>query len=98
MKLKVVISQRAENNLDMIVAYLENNWSARVKKNFILKLSKTVDLIAQSPFIFPASEIKKNVRRCVVTKHTILYYNVRNKEIEIITIQDSRQNAAFLKL
>jgi hypothetical protein len=48
--------------------------------------------------MYPASKIKMNVRKCVVTKHTIVYYKVNAKELEIITIQDSRQNPAFLKL
>ncbi len=98
MVLHIVISARAEKNLDKIIAYLEEEWSERVKQNFITKLSKTINQIAHSPLIFPASESKKNVRKCVVTKHTIVYYKVSNKEIEIITIQDSRQNPAFLKL
>lgn len=98
MAFHIVISEKAEKNLDKIISYLENEWSERVKQNFIRKLSVMINQIAHSPFMFPASEIKKNVRKCVVTKHTIVYYKVIEKEIEIITIQDSRQNPAFLKL
>ncbi len=96
--LHIVISERAEKNLNKIVTYLENEWSERVKQNFILKLSKVINQISQSPLMFPASEIKKGLRKCVITKHTIIFYRVAEHEIEIITIQDSRQNPAFLKL
>jgi plasmid stabilization system protein ParE len=98
MRLHIVISERAEKNLDKIVAYLEKEWSERVKQNFILKLSKASNQIADNPMMYPASAIKKDIRKCVVTKHTILYYKVSKTEMEIITIQDSRQNPAFLKL
>jgi plasmid stabilization system protein ParE len=66
-----------------------------VTQKFIEKLIKTINQIANTPSMCPESEIKKNVRRCVVTKHTILFYRVNKKEIEIITIQDTRQNPAF---
>jgi plasmid stabilization system protein ParE len=97
MSLSVVISERAEKNLDKIVTYLELEWSERVKQNFINKLFKAVQQIADKPLMYPASEIKKNVRRCVVSKHTTVYYKFSSTELEIITIQDNRQNPAFLK-
>lgn len=93
----IVISDRAEKNLDKIVLYLEKKWSERVKQNFILKLSNAINQIAHTPLMFPSSEIKKEIRKCVVTKHTIVYYKVSHKTIEKITIQNSRQNPAFLK-
>lgn len=98
MALHIVISERAEKNLDKIAAYLKNEWSERVKQNFIIKLFNVINQIAISPLMYPPSTIKKNVRKCVITKHTIMYYQVNSKEIEILTIQDSRQNSAFLKL
>jgi plasmid stabilization system protein ParE len=62
------------------------------------KTFKTINQIADAPSMYPESKIKKNVRKCVITKHTTLFYRVNKKEIEIITIQDTRQNPAFLKL
>ncbi|MEO6883234.1 MAG: hypothetical protein ABI199_04325 [Bacteroidia bacterium] len=48
--------------------------------------------------MFPASESRKSIRKGIITKHTAIYYRVKNKKIEIITIQDNRQNTAFLKI
>lgn len=98
MALKVTISERAEKNLDDIMLYLEEEWSIRVRDNFRKKLIKAVEQIAKSPELFPSSAIKKNVRRCVVTKQTSLYYRISNQEIEIITIQDNRKNPQGLRL
>jgi plasmid stabilization system protein ParE len=98
MSLHIVISERAEKNLEKIITYLQSEWSEGVKQKFISKLIKTINQIANTPSMYPESEIKKNVRKCVVTKHTVLFYRVNKKEIEIITIQDTRQNPAFLKL
>lgn len=38
MFLDVIISERAEKNLDAIVKYLMEKWSERVKENFIKKI------------------------------------------------------------
>ena len=50
--------------------------------------------IAGNPEMFQASRKKKNVRKAFITKHNTLYYRIksRNKEIELITIWDNRQN------
>ncbi len=98
MSFRIVISERAEKNLDKIITYLQDEWSEKVKQKFISKLFKTINQIADTPSMYPESKIKKNVRKCVITKHTTLFYRVNKKEIEIITIQDTRQNPAFLKL
>ncbi len=98
MPLKVTISERAEKNLDDIMFYLEEEWSIRVRDNFRKKLIKVVEQIANNPELFSPSTIKKNVRRCVVTKQTSLYYRILNQEIEIITIQDNRKNPQGLRL
>ncbi len=98
MALQVVISDRAEKNLDKIVSYLEHKFSKRVKQNFLTKLSKTIKLLTNNPQMYPASKEKKNIRKCVVTKYTTLFYKVNETAIEIITIQDSRQNPVLLNL
>jgi plasmid stabilization system protein ParE len=48
--------------------------------------------------MYEASARKKSIRRCIISKQTALYYRVRRAEIEIVTIQDTRQNPRKLKL
>lgn len=48
--------------------------------------------------MYPATDRRDNVRRCVITKQTILYYRVRKNKIELITLFDSRQNPLKRKL
>ena len=95
---KVTISERAEKNLDELVSYLESNWSIRVRDKFLITLKKKVKQIAERPFIYQVSYKRKTIRRCVVTKQTTLYYKVKGKEIEIITLQDSRQDPGKLRV
>ena len=92
MKYQVYLSERAEKNLYKIFIYLQNNWSEKVKNNFKNKLLQKIEIIKNNPYSFPSSNIKKEIRRCVITKHNTMYYRIKNFDIEIITIQDTRQN------
>jgi plasmid stabilization system protein ParE len=40
MSFRIVISERAEKNLDKIITYLQDEWSEKVKQKFISKLLK----------------------------------------------------------
>ena len=96
--MKVTISERAEQNLDNIARYLETEWSVRVRDKFLEVLKKKIDQISRTPHMYEASSKKKTVRRCVLSKQTSLYYRAKKEEIEIVTIQDTRQNPRKLKL
>ncbi len=98
MQYQIYISETAERNLEYIFLYLQKEWSEKVKNNFKSQFLNYLELIKKNPFIFPSSNIKKEIRRCIITKHNALYYRVSNNVIEIITIQDTRQNPDNFKL
>lgn len=98
MNFSVVVSERAERNLEEIVNYLEREWSVRVRDKYLLILKKKIKLISEKPLMYPASLKKKAVHRCVITKHSILYYRIQNDRVEVITIQDARRDPKKIKL
>lgn len=93
----VKISKTAEKKLENLFKFLLENWSVKVKSDFIKKLDKSIDLIKSDPKIFPESLINPGLHKCVITKQTILYYRYNSKNIFIVTIFDSRQNPSKLK-
>ena len=48
----VIISERAENNLDNIVNYLLTEWNEKVKDLFLIRLKKVVALLSINPYLF----------------------------------------------
>lgn len=94
---KVVISKIAERKLWILFDYLVENWSLKVKSDFIRKLDKNISLIKTQPEIFPQSDKNPNLRKCVVTKHTTIFFRFTDKEIRILTIFDTRQDPDKLK-
>ena len=98
MKYEVTISERAEKNLDRIIKYLEENWSEKVKNNFIKKLNNEVNHLRVNPYINQASDLKNGVRQCFITEHNSMYYQVKENDVEIITIHDTRSDPKSLQL
>lgn len=96
-------SAQASDDLERIITYLENTWGEKSIKEFVQTLDQKIQAIAQMPEMYPASGIKKGVRRCVITAHNTLYYRIVNGEIEIeaieiITIFDVRQSPDKIKI
>jgi plasmid stabilization system protein ParE len=89
---EVVLSPVAKKKLEMLLDYLEEEFSERTKQNFISTLEKIVDRIIKYPESFPESSKVKSVRRCIVSRYTVMYYRVRKNKIEILTFFDNRQN------
>jgi plasmid stabilization system protein ParE len=98
MPFEVIISNRAEANLDAIMEYLNENWSAEVRLNFLATLSTKLEYLSEMPFMYPESKLKAGVRKCVITKQVTLYYRIVEDRVEIITIQDSRANPENIDL
>lgn len=87
----VTISERAEKNLDEILAYLDSEWPPSVKVKFLQLLENKIKHIAERPLMYQASIKRRSIRRCFVGKPVVMYYQVRKNEVEIITIQSTRK-------
>ncbi|AUS06826.1 type II toxin-antitoxin system RelE/ParE family toxin [Pseudotamlana carrageenivorans] len=97
--MKVYLSEVAEKKLLKLSEYLLENWSLNTRGKFISKLTDKIEKISTHPESCPKSSEFHNLYKCVVTKQTTLYYRIKfdKKEIEIITIFDTRQNPKNLK-
>lgn len=94
---KIIWSEEADQNVDAVLDYLENNWSEREVSNFITKLQERISLISEQPKLFPKSELIEGARRSVLTKQITVYYRLYSQQIEIIYVFDTRQDPDRLK-
>ena len=91
--MKVYLSKQAEYKLNLILAYLLEKWNFRIKEDFIDTLKSKFKQISTFPESCPKSERRDGLYRCVLTKQVTFFYRVKmDKEIEIITFFDTRQN------
>jgi len=93
---KIIWSEEALFNLKGIVAYLEQNWTAKEIKKFALLLDRQLMRIQNNPFLFSESNKLKKIRKSVLTKQVSIYYRINNSEIHIITLFDNRQDPGKL--
>ncbi len=95
--LKIKWSLEAVQNLDNIIAYLEENWSHKEISRFITKFEKQLSIISTFPLAYPLSK-KKNIHRCVMTKQITIYYAIEDDTIFLLSIFDTRQDPKKLKV
>lgn len=95
---EVLISENAQIRFKEILLYLDINWSESVKNNFVLNFKKIIGILKSKPLFVSRIFKKEKIRKCLITKHNALYYTISNNKVQIITIQDTRQNPKKLKL
>ena len=89
---KVVWSDNSLSELKEIVGYLETNWTNKEISRFFKKLERTIKQISINPLMFPKTEKRESVRRCVLSKQLTLYYQVDTNYLYIISLFDNRRN------
>ena len=89
---KLFFSKNAANRLFLLLDYLETKWSTKVRNDFELKFNNCIEIINKLPESFPKSDKNKVRHKCVVTKQTTILYKFNTKEIQIISVFDTRQD------
>jgi len=92
--MKISWTPTAKRTYFKVLDYLAENWTKREVTNFMSEVESLLTQITDNPEMFQASRKKKNVRKALITKHNTLYYRIKpkNKELELITFWDNRQD------
>jgi len=93
----ISLSRTAARKLEILLKYLEEEWSEKVKQNFIVKLDNSLKQISKHPLSCERTQIKPDLHRCLVSKQTTLYYIFDTKRVYVVTIFDNRMNPKKLK-
>lgn len=88
----IKLTKTAQHRLTQLLTYLETEWSEKVKQDFVQKLDQRIEQVRMRPNLFPKSQIKKGLHKCVITKQTTFYYQHNRNYITILTIFDTRQD------
>ena len=94
---KIIWSDEARKNLNVIINYLEKNWTEKELKQFTKLLDNSINSIEKNPNLFPLFNHSTNVRRFVISKQTSIFYHIVDSEVRLITLFDNRQNPKRLK-
>ena len=95
---KVIWSRTAIESLNRLVNFIDNKWEKKVADNLLDEIDNTILQIAQNPEMFQLFSKKKNIRRCVIKKRTLMFYRNSHSEIHILQFADVRQNPKKYKI
>jgi len=90
---KVIWSPECEEDYTNILRYLNDVWGVNAALNFMEKTERTLEYLAQTPFMFEAVN-RQQIRRVVINKATSLYYYVSNDQVELLYFWNNRRNPA----
>lgn len=94
---KIIWSGEAFYYLDQIVLYLQRKWSQKEVDAFLNTLGHSLQLISQNPLLFPTTTQRSDIRKCVLSKHTSIYYTIHRDQVFIVTLFDNRQDPKKLR-
>ena len=89
---EIVLSKRAAQKLNILLEYLESEWSLKVKNSFIEKLDQVFSQLNTFPGIGQKTPLVEGLHRLVITKQTTIYYRFDNEQIKIATFFDTRMD------
>jgi plasmid stabilization system protein ParE len=89
---EVILTPTALSDFDNVIEYLTFKWGMSVTNDFIERFDKVVSFIGDDSGMFPFFDKGKQLQRCVLTKHNIMYFKETEQVVLIFTIFDTRQN------
>ena len=88
MAYKVLLTERALNDLNQTLAYLLKEWTVREADTFLHELERLKALLVSDPFIFAEFFNPRSIHSVLLTKHNRVYYQIDSKKmiVYILTI------------
>jgi plasmid stabilization system protein ParE len=89
----------AKQTINKIVGYLRKEWTEKEVDAFLDEVDRTVNAIEIYPKLFRQSTKRKNIHLALISKHTILVYQIRpnKKQIALLLFWGTRQSPKKLK-
>ncbi|WMJ74879.1 type II toxin-antitoxin system RelE/ParE family toxin [Cytophagaceae bacterium ABcell3] len=96
MALEVVWSEEAENQLDDIVEYLEENWTEKETEKLFKRLEDALKQVSEQLQRFKRSERKEGAREFQLSLHTTLFYSYNTERLEVLLLWPNKNDPANL--
>ena len=94
---KIIWSPASVNDFENILEYLSKEWDVSVANRFLDIIDSLLLHISINPRQYPAIHKNPTIRKCVVTKHSTLFYREKKDHIDLLRIYDTRQDQEKLK-
>ena len=89
--MKIVWTKTSELTLDEIIDYIQYKFGKSISEKYYFDVLETVDAIEINPELFPVFQNKSSIRKAVINKKTILYYQIQKENINLLVFYDVRK-------
>jgi len=97
MSKSIVWSPTARITYFRILEYLDENWTEKELKAFIIRTEEAINHIGTNPLLYQYSK-ESNTHRCVIVKQVSLFYRNQSSTIELLVFLDNRQDLSKLSI
>lgn len=98
MPYEVRYSTRAYKEYEGILDYVSNKFGAAIAIKVDIYFEEIIDQISINPFLYPYSDKKEALRRCVISPQTTLYYRFSGECIELASFRGNKMNPKTIGL
>lgn len=98
MSYPVRYSTRAYKEYEEILEYVYEKFGAATAVKVDNYFEEVIGQLIINPHLYPLSDKRKNLRRCVISPQTTLYYRFNGECIELISFRGNRMNPENLEL
>jgi plasmid stabilization system protein ParE len=89
-------STRAYIEYEDILEYVSGKFGIAIAAKVDTYFEGVVNQISINPFLYPYSDKKKNLRRCVINSKTTLYYRFSGEIVELVSFRGNKMNPKSL--
>ena len=87
---EIAWTHEAQRHLHEIREYLSHHYSLKEVKKFFKILENKIGMVSKKPYNFIPSDLKKNVRKCVLSEQATLFFEVADKQVVVLAVFDDR--------
>lgn len=92
----LVVSLRAKARIEEVADYIYEQWGQKAYRNFLLELEHCFKIIEINPNSFRCNMEMQEVHECVVSYYNILYYTIKDDNVLILSLEDTRMQPVAL--
>jgi len=95
MQYTIRFTPEAEDTYDSLSSQLMERWGERFVLKFEGRVSKALDTLSKTPFLYPVAIEEPQIRKCIVHSNCSILYKVDGRIVTVICFWDNRQEPLF---
>jgi hypothetical protein len=96
MNFQIKFTTEAEETYDAVTEQPKQTWGERFVIKFQNKVSKSLETISITPYLYPIAYENAGVRKCILHKNCSMFYRIYDDAVYILWFWDNRQDPLFV--